>query len=38
MKVVLVLEFLEGGELKKYLKSKVKLCEEEAQFFFKQLY
>ena len=38
MKVVLVLEFLEGGELKKYLKSKEKLSEEEAHFFFKQLY
>jgi serine/threonine protein kinase len=38
MKVVLVLEFLEGGELKKYLKSKQRLDEEEAQFFFRQLY
>jgi serine/threonine protein kinase len=29
MKVVLVLEFLEGGELKKYVKENGRLCEEE---------
>ena len=29
MKVVLVLEFLDGGELKKYVKENGKLCEEE---------
>jgi len=29
MKVVLVLEFLEGGELKKYVTEHGRLCEEE---------
>lgn len=38
MKVVLVLEYLDGGELKKYVKEQGKLSEEECQYFFKQLY
>lgn len=29
MKVILVLEYLEGGDLKKYVKENGRLCEEE---------
>jgi MAP/microtubule affinity-regulating kinase len=38
MKVVLVLEYLDGGELKKYVKDNERLGEDECQWFFKQLY
>jgi serine/threonine protein kinase len=37
MKVALVMEYLEGGELKDYILSKGKLSEEEAKDFFTQL-
>lgn len=31
------MEYLEGGELREYVKKKGKLDEEEAQHFFKQI-
>lgn len=37
MKFVVVMEYLEGGELRDLLKKKGKFGEEEAKYFFKQL-
>lgn len=37
MQVALVMEYLQGGELKDYVISKNQLDEEEAREFFKQL-
>lgn len=37
MKVIIVMEYLEGGELLELLKDKKKFTEEEARFYFKQL-
>lgn len=37
MEVVFVMEYLEGGELLKYLLDQKRLSEEEARHFFKQI-
>lgn len=37
MQVVFVMEYLEGGELLKYLLDRKTLCEEESRHFFKQI-
>ena len=37
MKVVFIMEYLEGGELLEYIKEKEKLSEIEARYFFKQI-
>ena len=38
MQVVFIMEYLEGGELKKYISDKGGVLEEsDAQFFFKQI-
>ncbi|CAD8127504.1 unnamed protein product [Paramecium sonneborni] len=37
MQVIVVMEYLEGGDLQKYTQAKGQLCEEEARMYFRQI-